>query len=233
MATEFTSALVVVGCLRARRRSSLEAAIPARSQPIRPGCQRDQPGLSGSCTRLRRPWRLRAVRRGCPRVSTLLCASVREAHPGPNRSQMAGYRGGIYADLAHERGHLRLFSRLPGGRPGATSGANRAEQQWFSPADTELRRTLQPRASIVVPEGVTCWSSRSSVSRSGEPRNRDTRPPGRPPRRGRIAPVICKPTTPRIAAAETTLTARHSWSDAPIVAHGSVDARAPRCSTGQ
>ena len=80
-------------------------------------------------------------------MSTLLCASVREAHPGPNRSQMADYRGGIYADLAHERGHMLLFSRLPGGRPGATSGANRAKQRWFSPADAELRQTLKPKAA--------------------------------------------------------------------------------------
>jgi len=47
---------------------------------------------------------------------------------------MAGYRGGICADLAHERGHMRLFSGLLGGRPGTTSGANRAKQRWFSPA---------------------------------------------------------------------------------------------------
>jgi hypothetical protein len=46
---------------------------------------------------------------------------------------MAGYRGGIGADLAHERGHMRLFGGLPGGRPGATSGANRAKQRWFHP----------------------------------------------------------------------------------------------------
>src|SRR5712691_9744827 len=68
-------------------------------------------------------------RREHPRVSLLLCASVREADPGPKRGQMAGYRGGICADLAHEGGHMRLFSRLPGGRPGATLGANGAKQQ--------------------------------------------------------------------------------------------------------
>ena len=82
-------------------------------------------------------------RRGCPRGSTLLCASVREVDPGRNRRPMAGYRGGICADLAHERGHTRLFSRLPGGRPAVTSGANRAEQQWFSPGYAELRQTLK------------------------------------------------------------------------------------------
>jgi hypothetical protein len=48
---------------------------------------------------------------------------------------MAGYRGGICSDLAHERGHMLLFSRLPGGQPGATWEANPAKQQWFSPAD--------------------------------------------------------------------------------------------------
>src|SRR5947199_2640123 len=37
---------------------------------------------------------------------------------GSERGQMAGYRGGISADLAHERCHMRLFSRLPGGQPG-------------------------------------------------------------------------------------------------------------------
>src|SRR5882672_1752985 len=84
------------------------------------------------------------MRRGCPRVSPLLCASVREAHPGPNHSQMGGYRGGTCADLDHERGHVRLFSRLLGGRPGATSAANRAKQQRISPADAELRQTLKP-----------------------------------------------------------------------------------------
>jgi len=57
---------------------------------------------------------------------------------------MAGYRGGICADLAHEGGPMRLFSPLPGGRPGATSGANRAKQQRISPADAELRQTLTP-----------------------------------------------------------------------------------------
>jgi hypothetical protein len=55
---------------------------------------------------------------------------------------MSGYRGGIFADLAHERGHMCLFSRLPGGRPAATSGANHAGQRWFSPVDAELRQTL-------------------------------------------------------------------------------------------
>ena len=49
-------------------------------------------------------------RRGCPGVSTLVCASVREADPGRNQGQMGGYRAGIYADLAHERGHMRLFA---------------------------------------------------------------------------------------------------------------------------
>jgi len=57
---------------------------------------------------------------------------------------MAGYRGGICADLAHERGHMRLFSGLLGGRPGTTSGANRAKQQRISPADAQLRQTLKP-----------------------------------------------------------------------------------------
>ena len=49
-------------------------------------------------------------RRRCPRVSTLVCASVREADPGRNQGQMGGYRAGIYADLAPERGHMRLFA---------------------------------------------------------------------------------------------------------------------------
>jgi len=31
---------------------------------------------------------------------------------------MARYRGGIWADLAHDGGHMRLFSWLPGGRSG-------------------------------------------------------------------------------------------------------------------
>jgi len=62
--------------------------------------------------------------------------------PGPNRGQMASYRGGICGDLAHEHGHMRLLSLLPGGRPAATSGAHRAKQQWFSPADADLRQTL-------------------------------------------------------------------------------------------
>jgi len=46
-----------------------------------------------------------------PRV-TLLSASVREADPGPNGGQMAGYRGGICVDLTHECGHMCLFGRL-------------------------------------------------------------------------------------------------------------------------
>jgi hypothetical protein len=37
---------------------------------------------------------------------------------------------------------MRLFGRLPGGRLGATSEANRAKQQWFRPADPELRQPL-------------------------------------------------------------------------------------------
>src|SRR5438094_531906 len=68
-------------------------------------------------------------------------ASVSEADPGRNRGRTAGYRGGIYAYLAD--GHICLFSRLPGGRPAATSGANHARQRWFSPVEAELRRTLQ------------------------------------------------------------------------------------------
>src|SRR5713101_8288426 len=74
-----------------------------------------------------------------PSVDPLL-ASVSEADPGRNRGRTAGYRGGIYAYLAHQRGQMHLFSRLPGGRPEATSGANRAKQRCFSPAATELRR---------------------------------------------------------------------------------------------
>jgi len=57
-----------------------------------------------------------------------LCTSAREADPGPNRRQMAGYRGGICADLTRERGQMRLFCWLPGSQPGATSGANRVKQ---------------------------------------------------------------------------------------------------------
>ena len=38
------------------------------------------------------------------------CGSPRMP-PSVNR-QMAGYRGGVCADLAHERGHMRLFRRL-------------------------------------------------------------------------------------------------------------------------
>src|SRR6266849_942694 len=110
-------------------RSPLEAA-------IRREIGADPARMSTRSTRVER--QLHAVaqavvaaggRRGCPRVSPLLCASVREADPGPKRGQMAGYRGGICADLAHEGGHMRLFSRLPGGRPGATLGANGAKQQ--------------------------------------------------------------------------------------------------------
>src|SRR5205814_3286160 len=78
-------------------------------------------------------------------------------HFQSNRGQMAGYRGGICVDLAHERGHMRLFSWLPGGRPGATSGANRVKQRWFSPVDSELRQDFgsgemeeTPRASAQV-----------------------------------------------------------------------------------
>src|SRR5205807_364253 len=69
-------------------------------------------------------------------------ASVSEADPGRNRGRTAGYRGGIYAYLADQRGHICLFSRLPGGRPAATSGANHARQRWFSPVDAELGQTL-------------------------------------------------------------------------------------------
>ena len=64
-----------------------------------------------------------------------------EADLGRNGGQMAGYRGGIRADLAHDGGHMPLFSRLLGGRPGMTTGANRANQQWFSPDDVELGQT--------------------------------------------------------------------------------------------
>src|SRR5947208_5576022 len=75
-------------------RSPLEAAIPREigADPAR---------ISTRSTRVER--QLHAVaqafaaaggRRGCPRVSPLLCASVREADPGPNCGQMAGYRGG-------------------------------------------------------------------------------------------------------------------------------------------
>src|SRR5712692_7909531 len=84
-------------------RSPLEAAVPREigADPAR---------MSTRSTRVER--QLHAVaqafaaaggRRGCPRVSTSLCASVREADPGRNRGPMAGYRGGICADLAHER----------------------------------------------------------------------------------------------------------------------------------
>jgi hypothetical protein len=76
-----------------------------------------------------------AGRRGCPRVSTLLCASVREADPGRNQGQMGAYRGGICTDLAPERGpHAPV---QPGSWRSAcgASGANRAKQRWFSPAD--------------------------------------------------------------------------------------------------
>src|SRR5436190_1165086 len=54
----------------------------------------------------------------------------------------------IGADLAHEGGPMRLFSPLPGGRPGATSGANRAKQQRISPADAELPQTLKPNPRV-------------------------------------------------------------------------------------
>src|SRR5207253_2763173 len=70
----------------------------------------------------------------------LLLASVSEADPGRNGGRN---RGGICGELAHERGHMRLFSWLPGGLPRAKSGANRAKRRWFSPAGTDLRRTLR------------------------------------------------------------------------------------------
>ena len=119
-------------------RSPLEAAIPREigADPAR---------MSTRSTRVAR--QLHAVARafaaagGGPRVSTLLCASVTEVDPARNRRRMAGYRGGICANLAHERGHMRLFSRLPDGRPAATSGANHARQRWFSPVDAELQQT--------------------------------------------------------------------------------------------
>ena len=67
---------------------------------------------------------------------------------------MVGYRGGIRADLAHDGGQMRLFSRLLGGRPGMTTGANRANQQWFSPDDVELGQTLKPKAEFARATGT-------------------------------------------------------------------------------
>ena len=103
---------------------------------------------------------------------------VREADPGPNRVRMAVYRGGICAHLTHERGYMRLLSRLPRGRPGATSGANRAKQQRFS------RRRIHVDGALATSSVHTRKISRvfgpnvvaSATSVASRPRAMSTRP---------------------------------------------------------
>jgi len=63
---------------------------------------------------------------------------------------MAGYRGGICADLAHERGHMRLFSRLPGGRPAAHREPTARSSNGFRPLTRKAPAAfaLLPAAAI-------------------------------------------------------------------------------------
>ena len=125
-------------------RSPLEAAILREigADPTRMSTRSTR--LSGSCTRLRRPSRLRAVRRGCPRVSILLCASVREADPGPNRGPMTGYRDG------------------PQPPPGAPREAARTVRAPAPPPGPPLRASAAP--------GPTSWPPERPRDTRGTPR---------------------------------------------------------------
>src|ERR1043166_1594142 len=99
-------------------RSPREAAIPREigADPAR---------MSTRSTRVER--QLHAVARafaaaggcrGCPRVSTLLSASVREGDPGPNRAKWWAIMAASAPISAHERCHMRLFAGFLAVGPG-------------------------------------------------------------------------------------------------------------------
>ena len=155
-------------------RSRSRPRSPARSEPIRRGYQRDRPGLSGSCTPLRRPSRLRAVAEDAPQCRPPSCLGERSgsgSESWPN--------GGLsWPYLRLSRPPTRSDAPVQpasGWSAWATSGADRAKQRCFSPAATELRQTLKsaPRSALAK---TCCLAQRRAATGTREsPDGRDGR----------------------------------------------------------